>query len=215
MTNISKYNYTSQRQDYMTPPEFVLQVMKDYLISVFECDTCCTEFNIPAHVYYKEDGLYHDGVKTSSENGLTGRWFKTNWCNPPFRYADKFVKKAIAEQKKGNTTYMLIPVRTETEYWYNGIYEKGRPRKDIEVTFLKKGLCFIDPATHKPVQMQKTLKDGSKIFVDGVYKDALALVIFKPISSQKFCHSELDSESKNFCIPQSIKNSTILRRGGC
>ena len=175
-----KYKFTSNRNDYLTPAWFYEKVLDEAGLTMFDCDVCCSEFNIPAHFRYRKDGLYlNSGNKISKNDGLKGTWFPSNWCNPPFNIADKFVYKALEEQKKGHTTYMLLPVRTETEYWFNGIYKGGKPKKDINVTFLKKGLCFVDPETGKYVQMQKKMPDGSYKTVDGVFKEGLALVVIK------------------------------------
>ena len=75
---------------------------------------------------------------------------------------------------------MLLPARTETAYWHNGILENGKPsRENIEINFLRKGLCFINPETGEPVKMRIKQKDGTYKETDGVFKGALALVIFK------------------------------------
>lgn len=184
---MSKYNYDCKRDDYLTPPELILKVLADNGLQQFDCDVCCSQDNIPAAFRYRKDGLYlSSGNCVSLKNGLTGPWFPINWCNPPFKIAREFVKKAIEEQKKGNTTFMLLPVRTETDYWYTLIMQEGKPvRESIEITFLKKGLCFLEPNTGKPVQMKKTKADGSIEYVDGVYKDGLALVIFRGIKDEK------------------------------
>lgn len=174
------YKLTSKRDDYLTPSSFYEKVLNNAGIGIFDCDVCCTVFNIPALYHYKKDGLYSFDEKVNDKDGLSGDWYQYNWCNPPFRIANKFVYKAIEEQKKGCTTYMLIPVRTEMEYWRKGILLDGRAcREDIDIIFLKKGLCFLDPDTGKPVQMKQTQKDGSIKYVDGVHKEGLALVIFK------------------------------------
>lgn len=175
-----KYSFTAKRSDYLTPAWFYEKVLDEAGITMFDCDVCCSIFNIPAHFRYRQDGLYlNSGNKISENDGLKGTWFPVNWCNPPFNIADKFVYKALVEQIKGHTTYMLLPVRTETDYWYNGIYKEGKPRNDIDVTFLKKGLCFVDPETGKYVQMRKKMPNGKYKMVDGVFKDGLALVVIK------------------------------------
>ena len=180
-----KYNFSSQKNNYLTPAAFYEKVLEEAGLNIFDCDVCCSEFNIPAKLYYKPEGLYSlNGVKLSDKDGLSGTWFRTNWCNPPFNITDKFVYKALEEQKKGHTTYMLLPARTETNYWYDGILEKGKAtRENIEITFLKKGLSFIDPNTGEPVKMHIKQKNGTYKEIDGAYKDALALVIFRGINN--------------------------------
>jgi len=52
-------------------------------------------------------------------NSLNVPWGQVNYCNPPFRKTDgntqgptSFVRKAIAEQRLGKTTVLLIPVQS-------------------------------------------------------------------------------------------------------
>ena len=177
-----KYVFYSTRDDYMTPVNFVEKVLQENNLPFFDCDVCCTEFNIPAKSHYKKDGFYIFQNKVNDIDGLNGEWSKFNWCNPPFDKCEEFIAKAVTEQAKGNTTFMLIPARTETGYWQKYILNNGKAnRKNIEVEFLRKGLCFIDPETGKPVQMNITKKNGTIVQVDGVYKNPLALITFKGV----------------------------------
>lgn len=161
-----KYNYDSTRDDYLTPHGVIMDVLSEYGVDSFDCDTCCTLDNIPAKFRYRKDGLYlNSGEKVSSSDGLTGTWFPFNWCNPPFPLCKDFIKKAAAEQKKGHTTVMLIPARVETKYWSDYILDKqgGTNRVDVVVRFLRKGLCFWNPETFEKMP---------------VFKNALAIVTF-------------------------------------
>ncbi|MBQ8635310.1 adenine methyltransferase [bacterium] len=146
---MTKYNFENLRNDYMTPPELVELALKIKDVEYFVLDVCCSKKNIPA--------LYHyiDGEK----DGLTCPWEILNWCNPPFDECNKWVKKAYEEQKKGNETVMLIPVRTETKYWHDYILFN----KNVEIHWLKKGTRFINPQNNQPM---------------GIFKNALALVFF-------------------------------------
>ena len=53
-------------------------------------------------------------------DGIGIEWGKSNWVNPPFRKADAvnghgptdFVRKAIAEQQKGKTSVLILPVQS-------------------------------------------------------------------------------------------------------
>lgn len=161
-----KYNYGAMRDDYLTPHGLIMDVLSEYGVDSFDCDTCCTLDNIHAKFRYRKDGLYlNSGEKVSSSDGLTGTWFPFNWCNPPFSLCKNFVKKAAAEQKKGHTTVMLIPARVETKYWSDYILDKqgGTNRVDVVVRFLRKGLCFWNPDTFEKMP---------------VFKNALAIVTF-------------------------------------
>ncbi|MBQ2644053.1 adenine methyltransferase [bacterium] len=145
-----KYKYNSDRQDYLTPEDFINKILAKYNRQEFDLDTCCSQKNIPAkhHFVYPE------------KNGLQLEWNNFNWCNPPYKYCDKWVKKAYHEQIIGHSTIMLIPARTETAYWQDYILEK----ENVKIKFLRKGLRFLHPETKEKM---------------GIYKNALALVYFK------------------------------------
>lgn len=169
--NFTKYDYSAQRDDYLTPSEIYEKILDENGLTIFDCDVCCSVYNVPARFHYKKDGLYQLSDKITGQDGLTGDWFKNNYCNPPFLLCKDFVKKASEEQAKGNTTFMLIPARTETKYWADYILdETGRTnRTNVDVIFLRKGLCFIEPDT------------GEKM---PIFKNALALVTFRGIKNE-------------------------------
>lgn len=155
---MSKYNFEQKRNDYETPPELYKIALQLAHAEQFDLDVCCSRQNIPAKHHYI-NGI-SDGLKLD--------WEKLNWCNPPYKYAPIWVKKAAQEQKKGKHTIMLIPARTETKYWHDYILDSfgGTNREHVRVEFLRKGYRFINPDT------------GEKM---GVYKNALALVYFEGI----------------------------------
>lgn len=161
-----KYNFKYTKNDYMTPPELYQMALGFFKKDFFNLDTCCTEENIPALKYYKN----------GEKDGLKERWYDYSWCNPPFNNSEKWVKKAYKEnQERGINIAMLIPVRTETKFWHDYILYNP----NVEIKWLRKCYTFIDPATKKPVQMKKKQKDGTYKLVNGVFKNALALVYFR------------------------------------
>lgn len=134
--------------DYKTPPELYQKALNFLGQKYFSCDVCCSDFHIPARLYYvngKIDGLKYD-------------WSFYNWCNPPFNECSKWIKKAYEEQQKGSVTCMLLPVRTETKYWHD--YILNNPK--VYIDWLRKGYRFLD-------------KDNKEM---GIFKNALALVYF-------------------------------------
>lgn len=156
---MSKYNFEQIRSDYETPPELVFEGLKmTRIFTGYACDVCCSRENIPA---------FHHFIK-GEKDGLKEDWYDINWCNPPYKYAPIWVKKAVKEQQKGNHTVMLIPARTETKYWHDYILDHfgGTNRNHVKVKFLRKGYRFINPDTCEKM---------------GVYKNALALVYFEGI----------------------------------
>lgn len=147
---MSKYNFEQKRNDYETPPELYNIALMLLGADEFDLDVCCSRKNIPAKKHYIL-GEY---------DGLTNDWEKLNWCNPPFDECSKWIKRAFQEQKDGNSTMMLLPVRTETKYWHDYILYNPH----AHINWLRKGYEFINPETDKPC---------------GVFKNALALVLFE------------------------------------
>lgn len=143
-----KYNYQYNLNDYKTPPELYEKALKFFGIEKFDCDVCCSEKNIPADNYFIE----------SQSDGLTEEWKHYNWCNPPFNECKKWIEKAYKEQRRGNMTCMLLPVRTETKYWHECIL----CNTNIHIDWLRKGYKFLDNNNNEM----------------GVFKNALALVYF-------------------------------------
>jgi hypothetical protein len=151
----------------MTPPEVYLPLLKKFNVSEFDLDVCCSVKNIKAKKHFIH------GVN----DGLKEDWERLNWMNPPFTTCEHWVIKAAAEQKKGNTTVAILPVRTESKFWQDHILN----RRSVNVKFLiknkKDGVTFIDPATGDYVRNE----DGEK----GLFKNALAIVIFKGVKNGK------------------------------
>lgn len=132
--------YKNTTQDYLTPQDFIHKILEKYKRQEFDLDTCCSKKNIPAkhHFIYP----HNDGLKSE--------WKDFNWCNPPYKYCEKWVKKAYKEQLMGHSTIMLIPARTETKYYHDYILK----RQNIEIDFLRKGLRFVHPQTGKEITTQ-------------------------------------------------------------
>lgn len=52
-------------------------------------------------------------------NGLEISWKKLNYVNPPYTLLREFVNKAIAETKNEKTTILLLPSKTDQEWFHN------------------------------------------------------------------------------------------------
>lgn len=68
------------------------------------------------------------------------------WLNPPYSQSEAFVEKAAIERARGVTTVMLLPARTDTDWWHAHIWDRtrGRFRAGVEVRFQKGRLQFLD-----------------------------------------------------------------------
>lgn len=102
----------------------------------------------PTSVYQSLNGEFHfdfdpcpyfEGEITPDKDGLLKDWGKVNYINPPYsrKLKEAFVKKAVEEQKKGNTSVMLLPVSTGTSLFHNVIKPNAK-----EIRFLKGRIKF-------------------------------------------------------------------------
>lgn len=202
MNKETKYIFTAIRADYLTPPEVYQPFLDKIGRDKFDLDVCCTLKNIPAVKHFIH-GLF---------NGLLEEWEEYNWLNPPFKYTEKWVNKAVCEQKKGRTTFSILPVHTEAKYWKECILENPY----AEVVWLtknkKEGVSFWLPETMDYVRTES----GEK----GLYKNPLALVTFhgiKPNDNRIFNNinslkKELERVTKIKCKFKQIIESMLIKR---
>ncbi len=60
-------------------------------------------------------------------NGLYGDWQEWNYVNPPYevKTLTKFVEKAVEQSKKGKNSWMLLPSKTDQEWFHNHIKHRN------------------------------------------------------------------------------------------
>jgi len=122
---------------------------------------------IPKEIYEPLDSEFHFDFDPCpypyQKDGIDINWGKTNWVNPPFRKKDSmnghgptaFVRKAIEEQKKGNTSVLILPVQSYVNMiveaggeirpcgrvkWIDAITGKTDPHPSTNCIFILKGL---------------------------------------------------------------------------
>lgn len=87
-------------------------------------------------------------------DGIEIDWGSMNWVNPPFRARDainghgptSFVRKAIAEQKKGKSSVLILPVQS----YLNMLLEAGaqlRPVGRVKWLDARTGKPYGSPST--------------------------------------------------------------------
>lgn len=101
---------SSNRTDWETPKEFYERWNNLYNFTV---DVSASDTNHLCNKYYtiKDDALKQD-------------WSKDRcWCNPPYArgVTKKWVKKAYEESLKGAFVCMLLPSRTDVDYFHRYI----------------------------------------------------------------------------------------------
>ena len=107
------------------------------------------DWQTPKAVYQVLDSEFHFDFDPCPVNpkfdGLNVEWGESNFVNPPFgSEIGKWCKKAYEEYQKGKTVVMLVPSRTDTQYWHQYLM------KATEIRFIKGRLKFNDQKGSAP-----------------------------------------------------------------
>jgi len=134
-----------------TPPEVFDPINKEF---GFTLDVCAILENTKCDNFFSPDD---DGLKQDWGNNVC-------WCNPPYgTEVQKWCKKALAESRHGATTVLLIPCKTNTNWWHDLVIPHA------EIRFLRGRVCFVQNG----IQSSQALPWP------------LAFVIYKPVSVEK------------------------------
>ncbi len=167
--------YTSERQDWQTPPELIQKILCFEQIFRFDLDVCCTHENVPAARYFKEN----------ETNALTSDWVDheqlTPWgtrafMNPPYgRIIKQFMEKAVQEVRESNVRlWAVLPARVDTHWFHDNVFSQ-----ECMVVFLRSRIAFwLD---NKPYLLPKKDKNGVEIpgkFEEGVAPFPTCLVYY-------------------------------------
>lgn len=117
--------FSSKTDLYETPQDFFNQLDAEFY---FDLDVCALPENAKCKRYY-----------TPEMDGLSQPWEGVCWCNPPYgREIGAWVSKARLASDAGNTVVMLLPARTDTEWFHKYIYKQDR----VELRFVRRRLKF-------------------------------------------------------------------------
>ena len=126
MANFDSNRFKSKGQSWETPDSLFRILDSEFH---FERDLCADEKNTKCHKYY-----------TERDNALMQDWKGVCWLNPPygavgFKLKDWVKKSWLESQKHNSTIVMLIPARTNTNWWHEYCmtsseirFIKGRPK---------------------------------------------------------------------------------------
>ena len=129
-----KTMFSSKSNDWTTPQGFFDAL--DNRFGPFTLDAAASIDNYKVNKYL-----------TNSDDSLTQDWSGNKvFLNPPYGRALKdWVRKAYEEGQKDNTTVvMLIPARTDTQYWHDYVM------KADEILLVKGRLKFGDGSNAAP-----------------------------------------------------------------
>ena len=105
------------------------QVLFDQLNNEFHfnLDVCALPENAKCAAYY-----------TPEMNGLVQPWYGNCWCNPPYgRKIGEWVKRAHNHARERTKTVILLPARTDTQWFHDYILNPKR-----EIRFIRGRLKF-------------------------------------------------------------------------
>lgn len=165
MGKINPGLYSSEAQDWMTPPDLIEALLKFEGRKSFDLDPCCSRQNVPAKRHFLEQEK--DGLSLPWGHGLV-------FMNPPYGNVLKlWMEKAFKEFNKGARVWVLIPARTETVYQHDyglaragfTVFLKGRlhfVRNGDIVPHIQQFLPFFDDSVCQPEE--DTQEDGAAPF---------------------------------------------------
>ena len=115
--------------DYCTPQSLFEELDQEFH---FKLDAAATSKTAKCARYF-----------TPETDGLAQSWKLPDggsvFCNPPYgKEIGRWVQKAYLEAQKGTTIVLLLPSRTDTQYFHTYIYGKA------EIRFLRGRLRFTD-----------------------------------------------------------------------
>lgn len=132
--------FDSVRQDWETPTELFNLVNAEF---GFTIDVAASAENTKVARYISEQ-----------QDAMTCSWgMNVCWLNPPYGKGHKlsdWVRKAYIESQNGATTVMLIPARTNTNWFHDYCLKhgevrflRGRPKFGGADHGLPQPLCFV------------------------------------------------------------------------
>lgn len=129
--DVDKVNKSLDSTVWETPPEVFNPIHKEF---GFTLDVCAIAENAKCARFF-----------SPVENGLLQDWSgEVCWCNPPYgTQVQKWCKKALLESRKGATTVLLIPCKTNTNWWHDLIIPHAEVRfLRGRVKFIQKGIQY-------------------------------------------------------------------------
>jgi phage N-6-adenine-methyltransferase len=148
---------SSNHHEWETPQDLLEPLYN--MFGAFDLDPCSPTSNsrtapVKAKAYY-----------TEADDGLSLPWFGNVFCNPPYgRALRHWVAKAYEESRCGNTQtiVMLIPARTDTQFWHQSIGGKAT------IFFLKGRLKFGNAEQGAPFPSCLVVWGGSEQVIGAI-----------------------------------------------
>lgn len=113
-------HFKSERQNWKTPRAFYQELNKEFN---FDYDPCPNDESLV---------------------GFFKPWGMRNFCNPPYSKIKDWIEKGYHESLNGKLVVMLIPSRTDTNWWHKYAMQAQ------EIRFIKGRLKFDDYSQPAP-----------------------------------------------------------------
>ena len=124
---------SSKSNEWVTPQDLFDELNEEF---AFTLDPCSTDGNCKCEKHY-----------TIADNGLSKDWSgEVVFLNPPYcGHTAAWVRKALAESKKGSLVVCLIVSSTDRSYWHEYIFPHA-----AQIRFVRGRLKFNGAATSAP-----------------------------------------------------------------
>ena len=138
---INQSIYSSKKMDWGTPQPLFDSLNAEFR---FTLDPCASDENHKCEKYF-----------TESQNGLSQDWGKERvFCNPPYgRSIGNWVKKCAEHD---DLAVMLIPARTDTNWFHEYIYNNPR----VQIRFLPGRVKFQGAQNSAPFPSMVVIFNG-------------------------------------------------------
>ena len=140
--------FSKASDGWETPQDFYDALHAEFMFTI---DGAATAENTKCDVWLGPGSRIDGG-----EDALLVKWDTLTdekiWCNPPYSKAKEFVAWAEDLRWGDNTIVMLLPVRTDTRYFHQYIYDQKQCawRFGVKVRFLKGRLKFVGAKNYAP-----------------------------------------------------------------
>lgn len=127
--SFNRHLFSSATGEWETPQSLYNTLNQEF---GFTLDACASAQNAKTGCYY-------------AEASLEQQWRGIVWCNPPYgRRIAAWVKKGRKAAMEGATVVMLLPSRTDTQWWHDDVM------KATEIRFIRGRLKFGDAKSGAP-----------------------------------------------------------------
>lgn len=132
--------FSSASDEWATPQQLFDALDAEF---GFGIDLAASTKNAKCSVFYD---ARVDALSPDSDWCMEAAHVRVGFCNPPYSRGlqGRFIAKAAQQRRRGFTTVMLLPARTDTKAFHAHIYNARtwRPRRGVQIRLLPGRLKF-------------------------------------------------------------------------